>query len=123
MNFTDQFKEKVYFDEKGDPVPLYDIINWQKDSKSNIRCNIMFVFLNKLWKDLLNIAVKYSCKCVKCTHYLPTLYLKYATLVCVVFRFVKVGSYDGSAPLKQQLQMDQNAIVWAGGQSKVSFGI
>lgn len=41
----------------------------------------------------------------------------------VVFRFVKVGSYDGSAPLKQQLQMDQNAIVWTGGQSKVSFSI
>lgn len=38
----------------------------------------------------------------------------------VVFRFVKVGSYDGSAPLKQQLQMDQNAIVWTGGKSKVS---
>lgn len=41
----------------------------------------------------------------------------------VVFRFVKVGSYDSSAPLKQQLQMDQNAIVWTGGQSKVSFSI
>lgn len=46
VNFTNQFKEKVYFDEKGEPVPLYDIINWQKDSRSNIRCNIMFVFLN-----------------------------------------------------------------------------
>lgn len=38
VNFTNQFKEKVYFDAKGEPVPLYDIINWQKDSKSNIRC-------------------------------------------------------------------------------------
>lgn len=46
VNFTNQFKEKVYFDEKGEPVPLYDIINWQKDSRSNIRCNIMFVFVN-----------------------------------------------------------------------------
>lgn len=41
-------------------------------------------------------------------------------LSCVVFRFVKVGSYDGSAPLKDQLQMDRNAIVWTGGTSKVS---
>lgn len=46
VNFTNQFKEKVSFDEKGEPVPLYDIINWQKDSKSNIRCKIMFAFLN-----------------------------------------------------------------------------
>lgn len=56
-------------------------------------------------------------------HYLPAFCLKYATLVCVMFRFVKVGSYDGSAPLKQQLQMCQDAIVWTGGQSKVSFSI
>lgn len=48
VNFTNQFKEKVYFDEKGEPVPLYDIINWQKDSKSNIRYSIMFVFQNNL---------------------------------------------------------------------------
>ncbi|XP_029700004.1 extracellular calcium-sensing receptor-like [Takifugu rubripes] len=74
VNFTNQFKEKVYFDAKGEPVPLYDIINWQKDSVSNIR-------------------------------------------------FVKVGSYDGSAPLKQQLQMDQNAIVWTGGKSKVPVSL
>ncbi|XP_035535775.1 extracellular calcium-sensing receptor [Morone saxatilis] len=70
VNFTNQFEEKVYFDSNGEPVPLYDIINWQKDSKGEIR-------------------------------------------------FVKVGSYDGSAPMKQQLQMEQSAIVWTKGQSQV----
>ncbi|XP_041797064.1 extracellular calcium-sensing receptor-like [Chelmon rostratus] len=70
VNFTNQFEEKVYFDSNGEPVPLYDIINWQKDSKGQIR-------------------------------------------------FVKVGSYDGSAPLKQQLQIEKNTIVWTNGQSQV----
>ncbi|XP_070827215.1 extracellular calcium-sensing receptor-like [Chaetodon trifascialis] len=70
VNFTNQFEEKMYFDSNGEPVPLYDIINWQKDSKGQIR-------------------------------------------------FVKVGSYDGSAPLKQQLQMEKNTIVWTKGQSQV----
>ncbi|XP_070827142.1 extracellular calcium-sensing receptor-like [Chaetodon trifascialis] len=70
VNFTNQFEEKIYFDSNGEPVPLYDIINWQKDSKGQIR-------------------------------------------------FVKVGSYDGSAPLKQQLQMEKNTIVWTKGQSQV----
>ncbi|XP_070685475.1 olfactory receptor CU1 [Pempheris klunzingeri] len=70
VNFTNQFEEKIYFDSNGEPVPLYDIINWQKDSKGEIR-------------------------------------------------FVKVGSYDGSAPLRQQLQMEQGSIVWTKGQSKV----
>ncbi|XP_051254215.1 extracellular calcium-sensing receptor-like [Dicentrarchus labrax] len=70
VNFTNQFEEKVYFDSNGEPVPLYDIINWQKDGKGEIR-------------------------------------------------FVKVGSYDGSAPMKQQLQMEQSTIVWTKGQSQV----
>lgn len=59
MNFTNQFKEKVYFDAKGEPVPLYDIINWQKDSKSNIRCQKKFVYLNNLGK-VSHTGVKYS---------------------------------------------------------------
>ncbi|XP_075330720.1 olfactory receptor CU1 [Odontesthes bonariensis] len=70
VNFTNQFEEKVYFDSNGEPVPLYDIINWQKDSKGEIR-------------------------------------------------FIKLGSYDGSAPLGQQLQIKQNTIIWTLGQSKV----
>ncbi|XP_008303661.1 olfactory receptor CU1 [Stegastes partitus] len=37
VNFTNQFDEKVYFDSSGEPVPLYDIINWQKNSKDEIR--------------------------------------------------------------------------------------
>nr|XP_046244952.1 extracellular calcium-sensing receptor-like [Scatophagus argus] len=70
VNFTNQFEEKVYFDSNGEPPPLYDIINWQKDSNSEIR-------------------------------------------------FIKVGSYDGSAPLRQQLRVDRSTIVWTKGQSQV----
>ncbi|KAL3991780.1 ficolin [Sarotherodon galilaeus] len=70
VNFTNQFNEKVYFDSNGEPVPLYDIINWQKDSKDKMR-------------------------------------------------FIKVGSYDGSAPHGQQLQIMKNAIVWTKGERRV----
>ncbi|XP_054901558.1 extracellular calcium-sensing receptor [Poeciliopsis prolifica] len=69
-NFTNQFQERVYFDSNGEPVPLYDVINWQKDSEGKIR-------------------------------------------------FVKVGGYDGSAPLGQQLKINGSTIVWTGGQSQV----
>ncbi|XP_047450694.1 uncharacterized protein LOC125013836 [Mugil cephalus] len=70
VNFSNQFDEKVYFDSNGEPVPLYDIINWQKNSKNEIR-------------------------------------------------FIKVGSYDGSAALGQQLKIEQRNIVWTKGQSEV----
>ncbi|XP_031608146.2 extracellular calcium-sensing receptor-like [Oreochromis aureus] len=70
VNFTNQFNEKVYFDSNGEPVPLYDIINWQKDSKDKMR-------------------------------------------------FIKVGSYDGSAPRGQQLQIMKNTIVWTKGERRV----
>ncbi|CAI5693474.1 unnamed protein product [Oreochromis niloticus] len=70
VNFTNQFNEKVYFDSNGEPVPLYDIINWQKDSKDKMR-------------------------------------------------FIKVGSYDGSAPHGQQLQIMKNTIVWTKGERRV----
>uniref|UniRef100_A0A668VHM9 G-protein coupled receptors family 3 profile domain-containing protein n=1 Tax=Oreochromis aureus TaxID=47969 RepID=A0A668VHM9_OREAU len=68
VNFTNQFNEKVYFDSNGEPVPLYDIINWQKDSKDKMRF---------------------------------------------------IGSYDGSAPRGQQLQIMKNTIVWTKGERRV----
>ncbi|XP_055370216.1 extracellular calcium-sensing receptor [Betta splendens] len=37
VNYTNQFDEKVYFDSNGEPVPLYEIINWQKDSEGHMR--------------------------------------------------------------------------------------
>lgn len=40
VNYTNHFEEKVYFDSNGEPVPLYDIINWQKDSEGDMRWNI-----------------------------------------------------------------------------------
>ncbi|XP_026154238.1 olfactory receptor CU1 [Mastacembelus armatus] len=70
VNFTNQFEEKIYFDSNGEPAPLYDIINWQKDSRREIR-------------------------------------------------FTTVGSYDGSALVGQQLQMDHINIVWTKGHSQV----
>ncbi|XP_035771590.1 extracellular calcium-sensing receptor-like, partial [Neolamprologus brichardi] len=70
VNFTNQFDEKIYFDSNGEPVPLYDIVNWQESSMDKIS-------------------------------------------------FIKVGSYDGSAPQGQQLKIVKNTIVWTKKQSQV----
>ena len=33
-----------------------------------------------------------------------------------------MGSYDGSVPMDQQLQLNQSNIVWTGGLSEVGYG-
>ncbi|KAJ8332209.1 hypothetical protein SKAU_G00428170 [Synaphobranchus kaupii] len=71
VNFTNQLGEKVYFDANGEPVPLYDIINWQLDGRGGMK-------------------------------------------------FEKVGSFDASAPEGLQLNMDEELILWTGGQIQVS---
>uniref|UniRef100_A0A8C6NI52 Olfactory receptor C family, u1 n=1 Tax=Nothobranchius furzeri TaxID=105023 RepID=A0A8C6NI52_NOTFU len=70
VNFTNQFEERVYFNSNGEPAPLYDIINWQKNSEGGIS-------------------------------------------------FAKVGSYDGSASLGKQLEINQSHILWTKGKSQV----
>ncbi|XP_048837903.1 extracellular calcium-sensing receptor-like [Brienomyrus brachyistius] len=44
VNFTTKFGEKVYFDSDGEPVPLYDIVNWQRDSRGNIKFKTVGTF-------------------------------------------------------------------------------
>ncbi|KAF3692675.1 Extracellular calcium-sensing receptor [Channa argus] len=51
VNFTNQFEEKVYFDSNGEPVPLYEIINWQKDSNSDIR------WINQLQEEIHSLII------------------------------------------------------------------
>ncbi|XP_070399936.1 extracellular calcium-sensing receptor-like [Nothobranchius furzeri] len=70
VNFTNQFADRIYFNSNGEPAPLYEIINWQKDSKGEIR-------------------------------------------------FIKVGSYDGSAPPLQELQIKRSNVTWTRGEAQV----
>ncbi|XP_064158267.1 extracellular calcium-sensing receptor [Anguilla rostrata] len=74
VNFTNQLGEKVHFDSNGEPVPLYDIINWQLDGKGGMT-------------------------------------------------FEKVGSFDASAPEGLQLNLDDELIVWTGGQTQAPVSV
>ncbi|XP_061072459.1 extracellular calcium-sensing receptor [Conger conger] len=74
VNFTNQLGEKVHFDSNGEPVPLYDIINWQLDGRGGIK-------------------------------------------------FEKVGSFDASAPERLQLNIDEELIVWPGGQNQAPVSV
>ncbi|XP_057203730.1 extracellular calcium-sensing receptor [Triplophysa rosa] len=44
VNFINQLNEKVNFDENGEPVPLYDIINWQTSGGGAIGFQIVGTF-------------------------------------------------------------------------------
>uniref|UniRef100_A0A8C4S109 Olfactory receptor C family, w1 n=2 Tax=Erpetoichthys calabaricus TaxID=27687 RepID=A0A8C4S109_ERPCA len=37
VRYTNKFGEDVYFDENGDPVASYDLINWQKNSDGSVK--------------------------------------------------------------------------------------
>uniref|UniRef100_A0A8C6WGA4 Olfactory receptor C family, v3 n=1 Tax=Neogobius melanostomus TaxID=47308 RepID=A0A8C6WGA4_9GOBI len=66
--------EEVKFDLKGDSVPYYDIINWQRSTGGNIE-------------------------------------------------FVLVGLFDGTKTTGQELDIQEDRIIWAGHQSKVPVSV
>ncbi|XP_059842679.1 extracellular calcium-sensing receptor-like [Hypanus sabinus] len=69
VNFTTKIGERIHFDSNGDPVPIYDIVNWQPTDTGAVT--------------------------------------------------VTVGQYDGAAPNGQKFILDEESIIWAGGQSTV----
>ncbi|MBN3308585.1 CASR protein, partial [Amia calva] len=62
--------EEVYFDENGDPVASYDIINWQREADGSVK-------------------------------------------------YVKVGQFDAAKGSEKEFNIDEEKLVWSGGQSKV----
>ncbi|XP_078057804.1 extracellular calcium-sensing receptor-like [Mustelus asterias] len=74
VNFTTTSGENVYFESSGDPVAIYDLMNWQVNKNG-----------------------------------LPEI--------------VNIGYYDASASSGQPIVLNEEAIVWNGGKSKVPRAI
>uniref|UniRef100_H2ZVZ5 G-protein coupled receptors family 3 profile domain-containing protein n=1 Tax=Latimeria chalumnae TaxID=7897 RepID=H2ZVZ5_LATCH len=74
VHFKDTEGKDVFFDENGNPPPMYDILNWQMTEDGSLK-------------------------------------------------YVKVGSFDFSAPKGQDLIIQENAIMWNGGQTEIPHSV
>uniref|UniRef100_H3AJD4 G-protein coupled receptors family 3 profile domain-containing protein n=1 Tax=Latimeria chalumnae TaxID=7897 RepID=H3AJD4_LATCH len=70
VHFRNKADMKLFFDNNGDPAPMYDILNWQPTPDGSLR-------------------------------------------------YVKVGTFDFSAPSGQDVIISKSSIVWNGGQTQI----
>ncbi|MBN3324579.1 CASR protein, partial [Atractosteus spatula] len=139
VNFTTHYGDRVSFDENGDALAIYDVMNWQRADDGAVKTVTIGLFdesapagqeltLNEdkiFWNFESNSLLQYLARVNFTTHYGDRVSFDENGDALAIYdvmnwqraddgsvKIVTVGLYDESAPAGQQLTLNEDKIFW-----------